>query len=80
MTRLRGCRFAFWATAKLLWLCLALGGFASEQILNEDNEIQVHDLPSLMSRTPHSSDVLARPVGYFCPVLTADGKLDCAPK
>ena len=58
MTRLRCCRFAFWATAKLLWLCLALGGFASGQILNEDNEIQVHDLPSLMSRTPHSSDVL----------------------
>ncbi len=22
----------------------------------------------------------SRPVGYFCPVLTADGKLDCAPK
>ena len=20
------------------------------------------------------------PIGYFCPVLTADGKLDCAPK
>ena len=23
---------------------------------------------------------IGRLVGYFCPVLTADGKLDCAPK
>jgi hypothetical protein len=22
----------------------------------------------------------SQPGGYFCPVLTADGKLDCAPK
>jgi len=22
----------------------------------------------------------SRPIGYFCPVLTADGKVDCAPK
>jgi len=27
---------------------------------------------------PHA--LPSRPVGYFCPVLTADGKLDCAPK
>ena len=52
MTRLRCCRFAFWATAKLLWLCLALSGFAFGQILNEDNEIQVHDLPSLVAHAP----------------------------
>ncbi len=58
MTGLRCCRFGFWVTANSLGLCLALGGFASGQILNEDNEIQVHDLPSLMARTPHSSSVL----------------------
>jgi len=45
--------------ATLLGLCLALSGFASRrQVLNQDNEIQVHDLPALMARTPHSSDVL----------------------
>ena len=25
-------------------------------------------------------DRSSRPIGYFCPVLTADGKVDCAPK
>jgi hypothetical protein len=58
MTTLRCCRVALWATARLLWLCLALCGLASGQILNQDNEIQVHDLPSLMARTSHMSDVL----------------------
>ncbi len=59
MTGPRCRRFAYWATATLLGLCLALSGFAARrQILNQDNEIQVHDLPSLMARTPHSSDVL----------------------
>jgi hypothetical protein len=23
---------------------------------------------------------ISRPIGYFCPALTADGKVDCAPK
>lgn len=59
MNRLRCWGSAYWATATLLGLCLALCGFASRrQVLNQDNEIQVHDLPSLMARTPHSSDVL----------------------
>lgn len=58
MNRLRCYRVVFWATVKLSGLCLALGGFSSGQILYEDNEIQVHDLPALMARTPHSSDVL----------------------
>ena len=49
---------AFWATAKLFGLCLVLGGLASGQILYQDNELQVHDLPSLMARTSHASDVL----------------------
>jgi hypothetical protein len=26
------------------------------------------------------STSISRPIGYFCPVLTADGKVDCAPK
>ena len=58
MTALRCYHVAFWATANVLGLCLALGGLASGQILNQDNEIQVHDLPSLMARTSHASDVL----------------------
>jgi hypothetical protein len=58
MTALHCCRVAFWATANLLGPCLALGGMASGQILNQDNEIQVHDLPSLMARPSHASDVL----------------------
>jgi hypothetical protein len=58
MTALRCYYVAFWATANVLGLCLALGGLASGQILNQDNEIQVHDLPSLMARTSHASDVL----------------------
>src|SRR5579862_4518518 len=58
MTALRCCHVAFRATAHVLGLCLALGGLASGQILNQDNEIQVHDLPSLMARTSHASDVL----------------------
>lgn len=58
MTTLRRCWVAFRATPKLLVLCLALGGLASGQILNQDNEIQVHDLPSLMARTSHASDIL----------------------
>ena len=58
MTALRCCHVAFCATANVLGLCLALGGLASGQILNQDNEIQVHDLPSLMARTVHASDVL----------------------
>lgn len=58
MSALRCCRVAFWAMANLLGLCFALGGLASGQILNQDKEIQVHDLPSLMARTSHASDVL----------------------
>ena len=42
------------------------------------------DCSSCLDRNPrfiHHAQQLDRPtVGYFCPVLTADGKLDCAPK
>lgn len=58
MTALHCCRVAFRATANLLGLCLALGGLASGQILYQDNEIQVRDLPSSTARSPHASDVL----------------------
>jgi hypothetical protein len=34
----------------------------------------------VISADRHPTPYLFRPVGYFCPVLTADGKLDCAPK
>lgn len=47
----------------LLWLApvvssLILCGFAKAQILNQDQEIQVHDLSSLMARSHDPSDVL----------------------
>lgn len=58
MTGLRCCRCTFRLKAKLLGLYLAVCGLAAAQILNQDAEIQVHNLPSLMARTPHSSDVL----------------------
>jgi hypothetical protein len=38
--------------------CFALVCFVHGQLLYQDQEIQVHDLPSLMARSPHSSDVL----------------------
>lgn len=37
-----------------LFLCCAAHG----QVLYQDQEVQVHDLPSLMAHSPHSSDVL----------------------
>jgi hypothetical protein len=57
MTSLRCCWCAF-ATTTLFGLSLATCSLAYGQILNRDIEIAVHDLPSLMARTPHSSDVL----------------------
>jgi hypothetical protein len=44
--------------ASLAGLCLAFPSILSSQILNQDTEVEVHNLPSLMARTPHSSDVL----------------------
>ena len=39
-------------------LGVALCGFARGQVLNQDQVIEVHDLPSLQARSPHSSAVL----------------------
>jgi hypothetical protein len=47
-----------WTLTKLVVLGLAGCGFAHAQILYQDQEIQVHDLPSLTARTPHSADVM----------------------
>jgi len=43
---------------KLVGACLTLCCMAHAQILYQDQEIQIHDLPSLMAHSPHSSDVL----------------------
>jgi hypothetical protein len=42
----------------LLVSCLAVCIFAYGQILNQDQEIQVHNLPALMARTHDPSDIL----------------------
>ena len=39
-------------------LGIALCGFARAQLLNQDQVIEVHDLPSLVAPSPHSSAVL----------------------
>jgi hypothetical protein len=38
--------------------CFALGCAAHAQVLYQDQVIEVRDLPALMARSPHSSDVL----------------------
>jgi hypothetical protein len=55
MTKLRCCG---WLLAELAASCVVLSCFAHGQALYQDQEIQVHDLPSLMASSPHSSDVL----------------------
>jgi hypothetical protein len=56
--KLRGFESASWALAKLVVLFLAASGLAAAQVLYQDQEIQVHDLPSLTARSAHSADVL----------------------
>jgi hypothetical protein len=58
MIKLRSFRSVSWVLTKLALSCLALCGFAYGQILNQDQEIQVHNLPSLMARSHDASDVL----------------------
>jgi len=43
---------------RLILPCLALGCAASAQVFNQDQELNVHNLPTLMAKTAHSSDVL----------------------
>jgi len=47
-----------WIFTKLAVSCLAACGCAQGQVLYQDQEIEVHELPSLMARSPHSADVL----------------------
>jgi hypothetical protein len=56
MTRLRYSS-VFLATITTLFGLFAIS-IVSGQVLNRDTEIEVHDLPFLMARTPHSSDAL----------------------
>jgi hypothetical protein len=58
MTRLRFCSYGFHLLSKLGMTCLVFCGFAYGQLLNQDEEIQVHNLPALMARTHDPSDVL----------------------
>lgn len=71
MKRLQSCRAALWILSRLflpcfVFACAALAqvkGITTQryyypQILNQDEQIEVHNLPSLMAKTPHSSDVL----------------------
>jgi len=55
MTKLRCCG---WVLTKLVVPYFALCCLGYGQILNQDQEIQVHDLPSLMARSHERSDVL----------------------
>jgi hypothetical protein len=51
-------RYCGWVLTKVAVSCLALGGFAHGQLLYQDQEIEVHDLPSRTARSPHSPDVM----------------------
>jgi len=56
--KLHSCPFGFRVLRDLALSCLALCSFVFGQILNQDQEIQVHNLPSLMARSHDPSDVL----------------------
>jgi hypothetical protein len=58
MTRLQSFGSASWALIKAMALCLLVGGCAQSQVRYPDEEIQVHDLPSLTARSPRASDLL----------------------
>ena len=56
MTALRFCPSALVVTAILF--CLVLSGLAHGQVLYQDQEVQVHDLPALVSPSHDRSEVL----------------------
>jgi hypothetical protein len=58
MRRFHSCRSAFTVVTRLVISCLAVCSFASGQILNQDQEIEVHGLPSLKAASKDPSDVL----------------------
>lgn len=55
MTKLRCC---VWILAKLVVSLFTVCAFAQGQLLYQDQEIRVHDLPSLMARSHSPSNVL----------------------
>lgn len=57
MARLHVPKSSAWFLSNLL-IILCLLCFGHAQILNQDTELEAHDLPFLMARTPHASDVL----------------------
>jgi len=58
MAKFRSCPSAFQLLDRLAVTCLVFCCCAYGQSLNQDQEIQVHDLPSLMARSHDPSDVL----------------------
>jgi hypothetical protein len=58
MTKLQPYPPAAIVLTNLVLLCVAVSGPANGQILYQDQEVQVHRLPSLMARTKDPSDVL----------------------
>lgn len=56
MTTCSRCSVAF--VVGVAVVCLAVGSPAHAQILGQDQEIQLHDLPSLRARSQDQSDVL----------------------
>lgn len=58
MGKLHSWGFVFQVLMDLAVSCLALCSFAYGQVLNQDEEFQVHNLPSLMARSHNPSDVL----------------------
>jgi hypothetical protein len=56
--KLHGFESALWALTKLVVLFMGASGLAGAQVLYQDQEIQIHDLPSLTARSAHSADVL----------------------
>jgi hypothetical protein len=51
-------RSSAWVLLKVVAASLALGCFAYGQLLNQDQELEVHDLPTLTAGSTHSPDVL----------------------
>jgi len=58
MTRLHGCRAVFAASVESVLFGLLFCGFAYAQDLSQDQELEVHHLPSLMARSQDPPDVL----------------------
>jgi hypothetical protein len=58
LIKLRSRRFSWPLLASLVPFCLTFSGFCRGQILYQDQEIQVHNLPSLKARSHDASDIL----------------------